>query len=291
MSTTADRAASRCRLAGIEIDSVTEQQAVAHIIEALADGRGGWVATPNIDICRLVRSEPALARLMSTAPLVVPDGMPLIWAARLLGYPLAERVTGASLIFTLSEAAADEGRSVFFLGGAPGTPEAAGAVLANRYPGLIVAGGYAPPLGFDESPEGLAAVQAKLVDVGPDIVYVGLGFPKQELLIAHLAPALPNTWFVACGAAIPFAAGALRRAPLWMQQAGLEWVHRLVAEPRRLFGRYVGHDLPFALVLLAAASAQRTRSTFNRARSGPAALRRHRVSRSMSPCCASLMSP
>jgi N-acetylglucosaminyldiphosphoundecaprenol N-acetyl-beta-D-mannosaminyltransferase len=267
MSTTADRPAARYRVGGIEIDSVTEQQAVAHVIAALADGRGGWVATPNIDICRLVRGEPTLARLLSGAPLVVPDGMPLIWAARILGQPLTERVTGSSLIFSLTEAAARAGRSVFFLGGAPGTPEAAGVTLANRYRNLKIAGGYAPPLGFDRTSEGLAVVTAKLVDAGPDIVYVGLGFPRQEQVIARMMPALPRTWFVACGAAIPFAAGALQRAPLWMQQAGLEWLHRLATEPRRLFGRYIVHDVPFALKLLAAASAQRTMSTFKRARS------------------------
>ncbi len=268
MSTTADHQADRYRVAGIEIDPVTERQAIARIVDALADGRGGWVATPNIDICRLVRGAPALAKLVSTAPLVVPDGMPLIWAARILGEPLAERVTGSSLIFTLTEAAAREGRSVYFLGGGPGTPEAAGTALANRYPGLTVAGGYAPPLGFDLTSDGLAVVQAKLEDAGPDIVYVGLGFPRQEQVIARMMPALPRTWFVACGAAIPFAAGGLRRAPFWMQQAGLEWLHRLAAEPRRLFGRYVVHDLPFALLLLAAASVQRTKWEFNRARTG-----------------------
>jgi hypothetical protein len=94
-------------------------------------------------------------------------------------------------------------------------------------------------------------VQSRLAAATPDIVYVGLGFPKQERLIARLAPAFPGTWFISCGAAIPFAANVLPRAPHWMQSAGLEWVFRLISEPRRLYRRYLLQDMPFAVRLLA----------------------------------------
>jgi N-acetylglucosaminyldiphosphoundecaprenol N-acetyl-beta-D-mannosaminyltransferase len=245
--------AARIRLAGFDLDRLTEQQVVERIADALDAGQGGWVATPNVDICRAARRDPALASLMAGASLAVPDGMPLVWAARMRGEPLAGRVTGASLIFSLTEAAARRSRSIYLLGGAPGVPQAAGRALALRYPGLAVAGADAPPVGFDATDAGIAAVRDKIVAAAPDIVYVGLGFPKQERLITALAPALPGTWFVACGAAIPFAAGVLPRAPLWMQRAGLEWCFRLATEPRRLFRRYVLNDLPFAVVLLAAA--------------------------------------
>jgi N-acetylglucosaminyldiphosphoundecaprenol N-acetyl-beta-D-mannosaminyltransferase len=97
----------------------------------------------------------------------------------------------------------------------------------------------------------MAKVCDQLLTANPDIVYVGLGFPKQERLIATLAPALPGAWFVACGAAIPFAAGSLPRAPAWMRQSGLEWLFRLISEPRRLARRYLFDDAPYAMRLLA----------------------------------------
>ncbi len=113
-------------LAGLRFDRLTETQVVEHIITASRSGRGGWVATPNVDHCRRVRRDGALRRLLAGASLVVPDGMPLIWASRLRGDPLPERVTGASLIFSLTEAAARHGCSIYLLGGRPGIPEQAG---------------------------------------------------------------------------------------------------------------------------------------------------------------------
>jgi N-acetylglucosaminyldiphosphoundecaprenol N-acetyl-beta-D-mannosaminyltransferase len=250
---------TRTHLADLDFDALTEEQTIKHIIAASQGSQGGWVATPNMDICRHVRRDLALRRLVSTASLVVPDGMPLIWAARLRGRPLPERVAGGSLIFSLSAAAAQHGRSVYLLGGGPEVPYRAAAQLCRRYPGLEVAGADAPPLGFDADPLQLDAVRARLSAAAPDIVYVGLGFPKQERLIAAFAPRFPATWFVGCGAAIPYAAGTLPRAPRWMRRAGLAWLFRLLNEPRRLFRRYLIHDLPFAVTLLAAAAAEHHR--------------------------------
>jgi N-acetylglucosaminyldiphosphoundecaprenol N-acetyl-beta-D-mannosaminyltransferase len=130
-------------------------------------------------------------------------------------------------------------------------------MLKLRYPDLKVAGADSPPMGFDTRIEEVEAAADKMALAAPDIVYVGLGFPKQERMIARFAPLLPSAWFVACGAAIPFAAGAVPRAPEWMQRAGLEWAYRLRTEPRRLFPRYVVHDLPFAAGLFAAIARQR----------------------------------
>lgn len=254
----------KVQVCGVGFDPLTEAQVVEHVMAASGLGRGGYIVTPNIDICRSAARDPAQRELVTGASLVVPDGMPLLWAARILGDPLKERVTGASLIFSLTEAAARHSRSIYLLGGEPGVPDQAGDMLRRRYPGLVVAGADAPPPGFDQTPGGLAAVQRRVAAASPDIVYVGLGFPKQERLIVRLAEALPGVWFVACGAAIPYAAGAFRRAPRWMQRAGLEWVFRLMSEPRRLFRRYIIDDLPFAAWLLASCAVARAR----RARAG-----------------------
>jgi N-acetylglucosaminyldiphosphoundecaprenol N-acetyl-beta-D-mannosaminyltransferase len=249
--------ARAARLAGLDFHRLSEAQVVDHVIEASLRGHGGWVVTPNIDICRLAHRDPAVRRLVADASLVVPDGMPLVWAARLRGDPLPERVAGGSLIYSLSEAAAKHGRSVYFLGGAPGVPQQAGRELGGRYPGLAVAGADAPPFGFDADPQAIDAIRLRLAAAKPDIVYVGLGCPKQERLITELAPSFPATWFLACGAAIGYASRTLPRAPHWMRQAGLSWLFRLTREPRRLVRRYLVYDLPFAARLLATSALAR----------------------------------
>jgi N-acetylglucosaminyldiphosphoundecaprenol N-acetyl-beta-D-mannosaminyltransferase len=251
------RSSGRTRLAGLDFDGLTEAETVRHVVSASHRGEGGWVATPNVDICRQARRDPSLRQLIGTASLVVPDGMPLVWAAQLSGHPLPERVAGGSLIFSLSEAAAQQGLSIYLLGGAPGVPQRAGEELSGRYPGLRVAGTDSPPLGFDTDPQAVEGVRDRVAAAAPDIVYVGLGFPKQERLITTLAPACPRAWFIGCGAAIPYAAKALPRPPAWMRRAGLAWLFRLCNEPRRLFRRYLVHDLPFAIRLLAASAAGR----------------------------------
>jgi len=254
----ADRA-GRVPLAGIDFDRLSEAEVVEHVISASMGGQGGWVATPNVDICRIAQRDPAARALVASASLRVPDGMPLVWAARLSGDRLPERVSGSSLIFSLTAAAVTSGRSVYLLGGAPGVPELAAAELSRLYPGVKVVGTAAPPVGFDNDAERMAAVRDHLVATVPDIVYVGLGFPKQERVIAGLAAVLPGTWFIACGAAIPFAARVLPRAPAWMRQTGLEWVFRLISEPRRLSRRYLIDDAPYAARLIASCTAQRIR--------------------------------
>jgi N-acetylglucosaminyldiphosphoundecaprenol N-acetyl-beta-D-mannosaminyltransferase len=249
----------RARLGGLAFDRLTEAQVTGQIIEALRLGRGGSVVTPNIDICRLAARDPGLREVLSSASLVVADGRPLLWAARLQGDPLPEQVPGASLIFSLTQAATEAGRSVYLLGGEPGVPEQAAVELSKRYPGLKVAGTDSPPVGFDLTEDGIEAARSRLASAAPDIVYVGLGCPKQERLIARLGPSFPATWFIGCGAAIPFAAKAMPRAPRWMRQIGLSWFFRLAREPRRLFKRYIVHDLPFAGKLLASSAAARVR--------------------------------
>lgn len=257
--TSAPAVGAGTHLAGLDFDPLSEEQVVDRIIDGLAAGRGGRVVTVNVDICQRASWDRTAYDLVRDASLVVADGMPLVWAARLSGRPLPERVTGASLIFAVSAAAARHGRSVYLLGGEPGVPERAAAELARRFPGLRVAGTDAPATGFDTRPDELAAVRSRVAAARPDVLFAGLGFPRQERVIAQMAPDLPGTWFMGCGAAIPFAAGVLPRAPRWMQQAGLEWVFRLISEPRRLFRRYLVNDLPFALWLLITSAAVRRR--------------------------------
>jgi N-acetylglucosaminyldiphosphoundecaprenol N-acetyl-beta-D-mannosaminyltransferase len=243
----------RIRLMGLEINAITEPEAIATILRALAEGRGGAVVTPNLDHVRNVSKRPELAGLFRRADLVVADGMPLVWASRLQGTPLPARVPGSDLVWSLTAEAALRDKSVFLLGGAPGACDAAEERLRTLYPGAKFAGTWCPPLGFEYDAREIDLVRRRLRDANPDIVYVALGFPKQERLIAYLRSEFPSTWFLGIGFSLSFVAGQAKRAPAWMIRLGLEWVHRMVQDPRRLVKRYLVQDMPFASRLFASA--------------------------------------
>jgi N-acetylglucosaminyldiphosphoundecaprenol N-acetyl-beta-D-mannosaminyltransferase len=234
------------RLKSLMFDAVTEAQVVDRVEQALARGEGGWILTPNIDILRQA-SDPG------GATLVVADGAPLVWASRLAGTPLPERVAGSDLVWSLARMAGRADHSLFLLGGHPdGGAGRAAAALRAGCPGLRIAGALSPPYGF-----AVESVRADLVEAKPDLVYVGLGYPRQERMIEGLRPYLPGAWFLGCGGALNFVAGDRRRAPVWMRRSGLEWLHRLCAEPRRLGRRYLRDGAPFAVRLLLAAARSR----------------------------------
>ena len=229
---------------------MTESDVVDHVIAALKRGEGGHIVTPNVDISRIVARDPEARRLVEDADLAVADGMPLVWAAKLLGTPVPGRITGADLIWSLSEAAAFYRYPVYLLGGPPGVASQAACNLIGRYPGLVVAGVDAPTLGFEDVPESYARVRDDVIATGPRLVFVGLGFPKQDT--AHRgAPRGPARHLVRrLGSAIAFRRGHRPAAPVWAQRSGLEWLFRLLSEPGRLARRYLMDDLPYALRLL-----------------------------------------
>src|SRR4051812_8053909 len=237
----------------VSIMSMTEADVTEHVARSWRRGQGGSIVTVNVDILRAATRNDDLAALVADAEIVVADGMPVVWAASLAGMPVPERVAGSSLVWTLAEIAAREGRSVYLLGGDPGVPEAAARALVEQFPTLRIAGTDSPPYGFDKDQWQLAAVVARVRRAAPDLVFVGLGFPKQEHLLTRLRAVLPRAWMLGCGAGIAMAAGQFRRAPVALQRMGAEWVHRLLLEPRRLARRYLLNDLPFALGLLAQA--------------------------------------
>jgi len=250
------RAPAKISLMGVRIDCVTEQQVITRILSSIRQGRGGWIVTPNVDHLRIINQRPDLLAMLSEASLMVADGMPLIWASRLKGTPLPERVPGAGLILSLTAAASRAGASIFLLGGNPGDAEAAAAILKRLNKGLKVAGIMCPPFGFDTDPMQMSEVSDALRSAKPDIVYSCFGFPKEQFVIQALRRSLPAAWFLGLGGSFAIVSGRTRRAPIWVQSIGMEWVWRLGLEPRRLFGRYIVNDLPFAIRLLANAIVQ-----------------------------------
>jgi N-acetylglucosaminyldiphosphoundecaprenol N-acetyl-beta-D-mannosaminyltransferase len=239
----------RITLLGMPLDCMRESEAVATVQASLVAGRGGWIITANLDHLRQFHRRDDLRQLFDEADLVLADGMPLVWASRLQKTPLPERVAGSTLVGSLTAAAASIGASVFLLGGSPGTAARAAARLRESNPSLEVAGVLCPSLGFERDAAAWARVASAVTAARPDIAYVGLGFPKQEKLIAGLRRLLPQTWFVGVGVTFSFLSGEIARAPVGLQRAGLEWVHRLAQEPR-LFRRYVIQGIPFGLEVI-----------------------------------------
>jgi N-acetylglucosaminyldiphosphoundecaprenol N-acetyl-beta-D-mannosaminyltransferase len=244
---------------GIALDNVDAREALDRIFEDLAHHRGGWATTPNLDIVRRMVTDPQYRDLLAPATLRLADGMPLVWASRLQRTPLKERVAGSDLIWSLSARAAQEGRSVFFLGGNPGAATAAAAKLKSLHPALRVAGVECPPMGFEKDEVYMRSLRQRLAEAEPDICYVALGAPKQDRVIRMLLPDLPATWFLGIGISFSFVTGEVKRAPRWMRAAGLEWTHRMAQEPRRLAKRYLIDGLPFAARLMGSALVARFR--------------------------------
>jgi N-acetylglucosaminyldiphosphoundecaprenol N-acetyl-beta-D-mannosaminyltransferase len=224
-------------------------ECVRLVLDELDAGRGGWIVTMNLHHLRLFAHQPEYAATIERATMVVADGMPLLWASRLQKTPLPERVPGCELIWSLSEGSARRGRSVFLVGGNPGTAEGTARILQATYPGLRVAGALCPEYGFEDDEQRMAQIRQTLIGAQPDVVFVALGAPKQDYWIAAIREVLPAAWWIGVGGGFSFACGEVPRAPFWMQRLGLEWLHRLILEPRRLGRRYLLEGLPFAMAL------------------------------------------
>lgn len=176
-----------------------------------------------------------------------PDGMPLVWVGRAMGKSVG-RVCGPDLMPLLIDRSRAQGARHFFYGGAPGVADALAAKLGERFPGMVVAGTHSPPFRPLTSAEDAAEIE--LINAAtPDYVWVGLGSPKQDLWIGEHRSRLDAPVLFAVGAAFDFHSGGLRRAPVWMQRTGTEWIYRLMAEPRRLLKRYTVVNSKFALLL------------------------------------------
>jgi N-acetylglucosaminyldiphosphoundecaprenol N-acetyl-beta-D-mannosaminyltransferase len=239
----------RVVIAGLPIARLNKGQVVDRIFSDLASGRGGWVVTANLDFMQRASENPEAKDLYARADLILADGAPLLWAARLMGHPLPDRVAGSDLVWTLAERAARENRSLYLLGGDGDDAKKAADELSRRYAGLRIAGVSSPWLSSPPTSAELESVREEILAAKPDLLYAGFGSPKQELVIESLRNALPSVWMMGCGISLSFIAGTVPRAPRWMQISGLEWVHRTLTEPRRLGPRYL-RNMPYALKLL-----------------------------------------
>jgi len=233
----------------LAFDQINLAEAAHRVLELARSPECSLVVTSNVDHVVRAESDPEFAGIVRRAALVTADGMPIVWASHLSGCPLPARVTGADLVPTVAALAAASGQSLFLMGGMPGEAELAAHNLRAKHPGLIIAGTYSPPFGFERDPVECRKMVSLINESRTDILCLGVGSPKQEKwLDAHRAE-LACGVALGVGATIAFIAGTLDRAPPWMRGLGLEWVFRLSREPKRLFWRYA-HDAVFVLIML-----------------------------------------
>ncbi len=226
------------KIGKLAFDHVTLEDAARRVDDLAAQRPMAIVVTPNADhVCQAER-DGGYRQIVEDAALVTADGMPVVWASRLIRCPLPERVTGADLLPKVCEHAARSGRRVFIMGGMPGEAEIAARKLRNAHPGLMIVGTYCPPFGFEKSEEETAKAVNAVNKSGADILFLGVGAPKQERWLAANKKSLQCGVAIGVGASIAFTAGTIPRAPRWMQRSGVEWVYRLSKEPRRLAMRY-----------------------------------------------------
>jgi N-acetylglucosaminyldiphosphoundecaprenol N-acetyl-beta-D-mannosaminyltransferase len=232
------------RLMGMPINSVTLDDTVNRVLDGVAQGNGGTVLTPNIDILRQYRSSPLLREEFERTNLLVADGMPIVVALRLQRTPVPRQITGTDLLWAISAGAADRGYSVMFAGGKPGDADRAADQLRARNPGLLAHTRPCYVLPDTEAQE-ISSLSDNLIATRPDIAFIGLPFRTQVSVMSQLRTKMPDTWFVGVGSSFELVSGDRTRPPQWVQRMCLEWVWRLTRQPQ-LWRRYLIEGLPTA---------------------------------------------
>lgn len=231
---------------GVRVDAVQIPDVIArmeHWIEERGGGR--FVAVTGMHGVVEAQHDSTFKNVLNAADLVVPDGMPLVWLGRLRGQSLQRRVYGPELMLAFCQASAPRGYRHFFFGGAPGVPEQLADVFRQRFPGFRVVGTYSPPF-RPLTPQENEEITGRIREAAPDILWVGLSTPKQEQWMYEHRERLSVPVLVGVGAAFDFHTGRVRQAPAWMREHGLEWLFRLIQEPRRLWRRYIIYGAKFS---------------------------------------------
>ena len=230
----------------IPVDNLTADQTLETIKRLVAEPGCHYMAVVNAAKMVAARQDSALRRILESADIVTADGMSVVWASRLMGQPLAERVTGIDMLARLVDWAAEQGVSIFFLGAKEDALAAAVDYFKRSYPALKVAGyqnGY-----FAETESESIAMSIKASSA--ELLFVGMGSPAQEKWIAQYAPMTGVRFAMGVGGSFDHVSGRVQRAPVWMQRAGLEWLHRLAREPRRMWRRYLIGNAKFVYLVM-----------------------------------------
>lgn len=221
--------AKRIPILGVDVDRVSMIEAVERIDSFLLEDRPHLVATADASMIVAALDDPEFGQILKGADLVTPDSVGILWAAKRMGMPMAERVSGVDLVDALCQRSADQGTRIYFLGAAPGVAEMAAERLRLRHPGCLIVGtrhGFFPP----ESDE---IVAREIAETQPDILFVAMGIPRQERFIAKTAAIVGARVSMGVGGSFDVFSGRTRRAPKVIQRLKLEWFWRLLLNPRK----------------------------------------------------------
>jgi N-acetylglucosaminyldiphosphoundecaprenol N-acetyl-beta-D-mannosaminyltransferase len=234
---------------GVAVSSVQIPDVIAHVAAWVRERKScHYVAVTGMHGITEAQHDDRFKHILNSADLVVPDGMPLVWLGRLRGFPLRRRVYGPELMMTFCQETASKGYRHFFYGGTSGLPERLSENLRRQIPELQIAGTFSPPFGR-VTPEEDEATVAMINAASPDVVWVGLSEIKQDTWMYEHCGKLNVPVLVGIGAAFDFLAGTKRQAPEWMRENGLEWLFRLLQEPRRLWRRYLVYGSEFLVLV------------------------------------------
>lgn len=239
----------RVDVLGVEISAINMAMAVEAVVGWVQSNDRQYVCVTGVHGVMESQRDRDLVTIHNRAGLTTPDGMPMVWAGKVAGATWMERVYGPDMMLSLLAEAEARGWSSFFYGGGPGVPDQLVERLKERFPGLSIAGTYSPPF-RPLMAEEIGAITDLINGSGAKLVWVGLSTPKQERWMAELRPRLHAPVLLGVGAAFDFHAGRLRQAPAWMQKSGLEWLYRLIHEPRRLWKRYLTNNPRFVVAIL-----------------------------------------
>lgn len=239
----------RTNILGVGISAITMADAIRQITCWIEDQAREYVVVCPVYNVMVCQQDETYRAIVNHAGMVTPDGMPLVFLSRLFGQKHVERVYGPDLMLALSALSEEKGYRHFYYGGAEGVPEALAASLRARFPRLAVAGGFSPPFRQLDALE-KEQVAVMINEAAPDIVWVGLGSPKQDFWMAEFRDKLEAPVLIGVGAAFDYHSGRVRQAPRWMRRSGLEWLFRLLSEPRRLWKRYLIYNPLFLLYII-----------------------------------------
>lgn len=229
---------NKIKILNVDVDNYTLEEALERIDYFVREKKNAYVVTPNLDHVVMLERDKQFQKVYQEADMVLVDGKPLVWLAAMNRTPVKAKISGSDLFPKLAELCADKGYTMFFLGAQEGVAQKAAERLSQKYEGLKVVGTYSPSYGFEKKSDELKLIIDNIKEAKPDVLIVGLGAPKQEKFIWKYRKKLQVPVSLGLGASLDFEAGEKKRAPVWMSEHGLEWLYRMIQEPKRLFKRY-----------------------------------------------------
>lgn len=236
-------ALNRVKFMNTYMDNVSKKEAIRHIEECITERKISQIIALNVDQIVRIEKDAYFKEICDNSELLLVDGTPLMWIAKLYKRPFKEKICGSDLMPELCQLAAQKGYKVFLLGAAPGVADIAAQKLIDKNPGLQIVGTYSPPIGFEKDKEELNKINNLLFESKADMLFVGMGVPKQEIFVCENKDKYQIPTSFSVGGTIDFIAGVQKRAPKWINRIGMEWFYRFICNPKRMFKRYFIDDM------------------------------------------------